>query len=302
MITTQFDYAAPESLEVAVKLLKEHDEARVLAGGHSLLSAMKLGRISPSLLVDLRKINCLQGIKLPHETDGILQIGTMSTYAEVAADLEIQKNYRALAEAANSIGDAQIRNWGRIGDVFAYRDLASSLLAVALALEAKFQMINSDGAFTISASQLIINAFENNLKPSDIVTAIDFPAYVIGTSSVCENIKHPASGNSICGIAVLIEQSSDGIVNKCHVAATGITTYAIRLPEVEIALINKMPTIENIANAANYASESVTKNRLVADNKLSLLSDYYASAKYRTHLCNVLTKKALFRATKKSFY
>lgn len=299
MISTQFDYAAPESLEVAVKLLKEHDQARVLAGGHSLLTAMKLGRISPSLLVDLRKINGLQDIKLPHQTDDVLQIGAMTTYAEVAADLEIQKNYRALAEASNSIGDAQIRNWGRIGDVFAYRDLASSLFAVALALEAKFQMINSDGVFTISASQFMINAFENNLKPSEIVMAIDFPAYLTGSSSVYENIKHPASGNSICGIAVLVEQWSDGIVNKCHVAATGITSYAIRLPEVEIALINKVPTIENIAAAANYASASVMKNGLVAKNN-SLLSDHYASAKYRAHLCNVLTKKALFRATKTS--
>lgn len=301
MISTQFDYAAPESLEVAVKLLKEHNEARVLAGGHSLIAAMKLGRISPSLLIDLRKISCLQGIKLPNEADNILQIGAMNTYAEVAADPEIQKNYLALAEAANSIGDAQIRNWGRIGDIFAYRDLASSLFAVALTFEATLRMIDSDGSFTISASQFIINAFENNLKPSEIVTAIDFPAYVPGISSVYENIKHPASGNSICGIAVLVEQSSDGIVNKCHVAATGITTYAIQLPEVEKALINKVPTIENIANAANYASESITKNRLVADNKFSLLSDHYASAKYRTHLCNVLAKKALFRATNKSF-
>lgn len=299
MISTQFEYAAPESLEVAVKLLKEHDKAQVLAGGHSLLTAMKLGRISPSLLVDLLKIDGLQGIKLPHETDDVLQIGAMTTYAEVAAALEIQKNYHALAEAANSIGDAQIRNWGRVGDIFAYRDLASSLLAVALALEAKFHLINSDGAFTISASQLIINAFENNLKPSEIVTAIDFPAYVTGTSSVYENIKHPASGNSICGIAVLVEQSSNGTVIKCHVAATGITAYAIRLPEVEIALVNKVPTIENIAAAANYASASVTTNRLVTE-KISLLSDHYASAKYRAHLCNVLTKKALFRATKTS--
>ena len=168
MISTQFDYAAPESLEVAVKLLKEHSEARVLAGGHSLLSAMKLGRISPSLLVDLRKINGLQGIKLPHETDGVLQIGAMTTYAEVAVDQEIQKNYRALAEAANSIGDAQILNWGRIGDVFAYHDLASDLLAVALALEAKFHLINLERTFTIPASQFIITTFENSLKLSEI--------------------------------------------------------------------------------------------------------------------------------------
>jgi carbon-monoxide dehydrogenase medium subunit len=289
MIPVQFDYAAPESLETAVKLLKENEGAQILGGGHSLIAEMTRGGASPSLLVDLRKITALEGISL--KDDGGLQIGAMTTYSSTAEALKVKENYYALAEAASSIGDAQIRNWGTIGDIFAYRDMACDLLAVALALEATFNIIGSGGTRAIPADEFII-ALKSRLEPDELVTSIDFPPYVAGTGSAYHKFKHPASRYTICGIAALVGQASNGTVGKCRVAVTGATAYAIRLPQVEAALSGKAPTAENIAAVAQLATEA-------ASEELTS-SDLYASAEYRVHLRGVLTERALTRAIERA--
>lgn len=297
MIPVQFDYAAPESLEAAVKLLKENEKAQILAGGHRLLVEIKLGQVSPSLLVDLRKIQGLQYIR--RQTDGILQIGAMTTYAQTAAAPEVRENYRALAEAADSIGDAQIRNWGTTGDIFAYRDLACDLPAVALALEATFNTIGAGGTRAIGADEFFLGSNDPKLQPGEIVTSIDFPSYVSGTGSAYEQIKHPGSGYTICGIAAKVWHSPDGVVSQCRVAVTGTLASAMRLPQVESALSGKAPTAENIAAAAKYATESVTATES-DDRVLTTLVDRYASAEYRAHLSGVLAERALTRATEQA--
>jgi aerobic carbon-monoxide dehydrogenase medium subunit len=298
MIPVQFDYAAPKSLEGAVKLLKENEEAQILAGGHSLLVEMKQGRVSPSLLVDLGKIQGLQGVRLRRETGGVLQIGAMTSYAETAAALEVRENYHALADAANSIGDAQIRNWGKIGDIFAYRDLACDLPAVALALEATFNTIGPSGTRAVLADEFIVASFKTTLKRGEVVTSIDFPPYVTRTGSAYEKFKHPASGYTICGIAALVGQSSNGIVDKCRVAVTGAIDNTIRLRQVEAALEGKAPTTENIAAAAKLATESVTTVKEASEG-LTSLCDSYASVEYCSHLRSVLTARALTLAAER---
>ena len=259
---------------------------------------MKLGRVSPSLLVDLGKIQGLQGVRLRGDTDGVLQIGAMTTYAETAAALEVRENYHALADAANSIGDAQIRNWGKIGDIFAYRDLACDLPAVALALEATFNTIGPSGTRAVLANEFIVASFKTKLEPGQIVTSIDFPPYVTRTGSAYEKFKHPGSGYTICGIAAFIGQSSDGIVDQCRVAVTGATDNTNRLPQVEAALLGKAPTAENIAVAAKLAGESVTTTK-DASRGLTSLCDLYGSAEYCAHLRDVLTARSLTHATER---
>ncbi|HEY9873906.1 MAG TPA: FAD binding domain-containing protein [Candidatus Obscuribacterales bacterium] len=298
MIPVQFDYAAPESLEAAVKLLKENEKAQILAGGHRLLVEMKLNRASPSLLVDLRKIQGLQGVSLPREKDGVLQIGSMTSYAQTAAAPEVRENYRALAEAVDSIGDAQIRNWGTIGDIFAYHDLACDLSAVALALEATFNTIGSSSTRALGADELLTGSFETKLQPGEIVTSIDFPRYVSGTGSAYEKIKHPANGYTICGIAAKVWYS-DGVVSQCRVAVTGAMASAMRLPQVEAALSGKAPTAENIAAAAKFATESVPATEKHHEGLTTLLNRY-ASAEYRAHLCGVLAERAIARASEQA--
>ncbi|MDJ0719184.1 MAG: FAD binding domain-containing protein [Prochloraceae cyanobacterium] len=296
MIPVRFDYTAPENLEASVKLLSENQGAQILAGGHSLIEAMKRGQISPSLLIDLGKIKSLQGIE--HEAKGFLQIGAMTTYDKVARASEIRENYSALAEAANSIGDPQIRNWGRIGDIFAYRDLACDLPAAALALEATFNSVGTRGNRTIVADEFVVLCFEMQWQLNEIITSIDFPDPTTGAGSTYECIKHPASSCAVCGIAASIEPSNN-TVGKCRVAVTGATSYAIRLLEVENAMEGKTPTAENIALAAKLAKENAI-GALKTNEGLTILSDLYASAEYRTHLIGVLTQRALFRAAERA--
>ncbi|MDV2993779.1 MAG: Carbon monoxide dehydrogenase medium chain [Chroococcidiopsis sp. SAG 2025] len=298
MIPVQFDYAAPATLEAAANLLKENNGAQILAGGHSLLREMKLGRVSPLLLVDLGKIQGLQGIGLNRDPNGVVQIGVMTTYAQTANAFKVKEKYRALAEAASSIGDAQIRNWGRIGDIFAYHDLACDLPAAALVLEATFNTIAPSSHRAILAEEFINASFNIGLEPGEIVTSIDLPPYVTGTNSAYEKFQHPASGYTICGIASLIRRSSSGIVSKCRVAVTGAHTHAIRLRQVEAALEGKAPTTKNIAAAANLATESVSISQ-EASKVLNSLSNNYISAEYRTHLMGVLTARSLTRATER---
>lgn len=281
MLPVQFDYAAPESLEVAVKLLKDNAEAVILAGSHSLIAEMKRGSVSPSLLVDLGKISSLRGIN--HQIGNILQINAMTTYAQVAAAREIQENYPALFEAVNNIGDAQIRNWQTIGDIFAYRDLACDFTAVALVLEASFNTLDTEGSHQIEAAQLIAKSFQSNWQSKEIVTSINLPSDSSRTGSAYQAFKHPATGYTLCGIATAVGQINNGIVGKCRVAVTGATPHAVRLTQVESAIEGKAPTAENIAAASKLAKVSVG----------SLLSDRYASAEYRAHIMEVNTKRTL---------
>lgn len=245
------------------------------------------------MLVDLRKITALEGIKL--KNDGSLQIGAMTTYSLTAAALEVREKYHALAEAVNSIGDAQLRNWGRIGDIFAYRELACDLPAVGLALEAIFNTIGPSGTRAILADELIVT-LKTRLEPGEFVTSIELPPYITKTGSAYEKFKHPASRYTICGIAALVGQSSNGIVSKCRVAVSGATTYAMRLPQVEAALEGKAPTAENIAAAAKFATDVSTTE---AASEMTNVLDLYASAEYRAHIRGVLTAQALTRAVER---
>lgn len=290
MIPVQFDYAAPESLAKAAQLLQEKEGAEILAGGHSLFQAMKMGEIAPSLLVDLGKIPGLQ--EVTREGNSI-RIGAMTTYDRVAAAPEIGQS--ALAEAIASIGDVQIRNWGRIGDVFAYRDLACDLPAVALALEATFKVANASGdSRTVPASEFLVAPLQTALRSGEIVAAIDWPDNAAGTGSAYEKLKHPGSSYTVCGIAAKVSKSADGTISKCRVAVASALSLVSRLPQVEAALEGKAATPENIAAAAQLAGENLAGAE--ANNNIARVLEIYASAEYRSHLRKVLTERALTRA------
>lgn len=299
MLPVKFDYVAPENLAAAAQLLYENQTAEILAGGHTLLTAMKSGLISPSLLIDLKKIPGLQGIKLPQATSTVAQIGGMTTYDQVATSPEVKQNYQALAEAANSIGDPQIRNWGRIADIFAYRDLACDLLAVTLVLGATFNLTSANYSRAMTADDFICLGVQTQWHIPEILTSIDFPVAVSRCGSAYEVSKHPASGYAICGIAVFVELGANDVVVKCHAAVTGATSYPIRLPQVTDLLQGQVSTPETIAAAANLARESITIAQ-ANHQKLNIVADRYASAEYRKHLIGVLTQRSLSRAIKQA--
>lgn len=289
MIPVQFDYIAPDSLQEAVQLLSQNAHASILAGGHSLMPDIKRRRTAPSMLIDLRNLQALRQLER-RESDGVLQMGAMTTCADIAASEEVRNNYRALAEAVLSIGDPQVRNCSTIGGNLAYNDPAADLPAVALAFEATINTVGPGGPRAMLADALILGSFQTGLAPGEIITSVDFPAHVAGAGSAYEKFKHPASGYAVCGIAASVEPAANGTVSKCRVAVTGAASRATRLPAVEAVLEGQAPTADRIAAAAGR----------VAHEELTFVADLYASAEYRAHLTQVLVERAITRAVERA--
>ena len=277
MYPAKFDYYRASSVAEAVSLLQEHDDAKVLAGGHSLIPMMKLRLAQPPVLIDLGQLSELRGIS--RSNDGGVRIGAMTTYAEIA---NADTGLGALTDACAIIGDRQVRNRGTIGGNLAHNDPAGDLPAVALALGAQMEAVGADGTRTISADDFIVDLLETDLKEDEVLTSISFPA---SGSSAYAKFENPASGYAICGVAAMVELADDGTVSNCTVAVNGASDYAQRLSEVEDALTGQAATSENIAAAAAGAGEG-----------LEFLSDIHADEAYRAHLTKVLTRRALEEA------
>lgn len=284
MISAQFDYVAPETLEEAIAQLNQGEDTKVVAGGTNLVTDLKRRRLAPSKLVDLRKVTNLREIS--RASDNSLRIGAMTTCADIADNAEVLEDYPALAEAANGIGDQQVRNRRTIGGSLANNDPAADLPAVALAFEATITIAGPEGSREISADKFLGGPHQTALSPGEILTAVRFPARQPASASAYERFRNPASGNAVCGLAVMIEKSHDGTIGKCRAAVTGASAHATRLRRVEGALEGKEPSADNIAEAA----------RQVTGEGLEYSSDLQASAEYRAHLTQVLTERAITRA------
>src|SRR5690242_14967822 len=179
MIPSQFEYAAPATLNEALALLSKNPDAKALAGGHSLLPVMKLRLSSPSMLVDLRKIGELRGVSAHN---GGWRIGAMTTHAQIASNSDLQ-GYQALIDATSIIGDAQVRNRGTIGGSLAHADPAADMPAVVLALDATINATGPNGARSISVDQFFEGLMATALAEGEIITSVDLPALAAGTSS-----------------------------------------------------------------------------------------------------------------------
>jgi len=286
MIPARFDYAAPESLPEAIAILQKQPAGKVLAGGHDLLTEMKLRRASPPMLVDLRKISSLRGIQV---LSSGLRIGSMSTCTELAGNAVIVKTYQALAEAADSIGDAQVRNACTIGGNLASADPAGDLAAAVLVLDGVIQVSGPDGARAIPADQFFLGAFTTSLNSAEIITSIDLPSTLSGSGSAYAKIKNPANNYPICGVAASVVVGRDGTIDLCQVAVTGVTAHPRRLHAVESALKGKTPSLDNIRGACVRSADGLT-----------LISNLYASGEYRGHLTAVLAEESLSRAVNRA--
>lgn len=280
---SSFGYAAPQNLSEAVALLTQNPGARVLAGGHRLLVEPERSRLAGSLLVDLRKIPGLSGIQA--QPDGSLQIGTMTTLAEIAGSQTVRHNAAALAEAAQATEDAQIRNRATIGGSLALADPETELAAPVIALAAQLQIAGSQGSRSMAADDLITGPYQTALRAAEVITSFGIPAAADQSGTAYERFKHPATLRAICGVAVSVSLSASGAIAACRVAVTGAAAQPARLLSVEKALANKKPTAESLSSAAASAGEGLT-----------FRGDHFASAEYRRHLTRVLTGRALKRA------
>lgn len=271
-------YAAPRSVDEAVAMLAGNDGARVLAGGHLLLLEPARSTLGGALLVDLGRIDGLDGIS--RQSDGSLKIGAMTTLARLA---ESDLVHPALAAAAGSCGDAQLRNRATLGGSLASGDPESPLAALALVLDAGIEVTGASGAVTTPAGEW---SFDRPATAGQVITAVRWPAPSPRTGVAYVAISNPATLHALCGVAAWVELAGDGTVAACRVAVTGAADRPQRLPGVEQGVIaGRAPDNDRLSAAADAAGAG-----------LNMRSDLFASADYRAHLTRVLTRRALRQA------
>jgi carbon-monoxide dehydrogenase medium subunit len=289
MYTAEFDYYRPATLAEAITILGKNKKAKILAGGHSLLPAMKLRLTEPAALVDIGRLKGLGGIKAAKKE---VKIGSLTTHAAVAASRDLAKACPILAEAAAQLGDTQVRNRGTIGGSLAHADPAADYPTVMLALEATITAASKNGPRAIPASKFFKDIFTTSLKAGELITAITVPAYnnLPHMGGCYLKHRHPASSYAVVGVAAMVGLGKDGTVTRTSIAVGGVTGVATRCTAAEKALTGMVPTAENIAAAAAKVAEALG----------SPMGDHYASGEYRVHLASVLTKRALTTAAERA--
>ncbi|MBA2468030.1 MAG: xanthine dehydrogenase family protein subunit M [Chloroflexia bacterium] len=278
MFPTSFEYHRATSVAEAVAMLGEHPDAKILAGGHSLIPAMKLRLAAPAMLVDLTRVAELKGVTLG---DGVATIGAMTTYDELRFAEGIADAFPAIPEAINVIGDQQVRAHGTIGGALAHNDPAADLTAVFLALGGRVEVAGSSGPRTIDGEDLFVDLWTTSLEPDDIITRVILPLAADGARSAYRKHAHPASGYAVVGVAVAIE-AAGGVVSKASIVVTGATSKPTHAAAAEAALAGKAFDADSLAAAVSIAADGLEIN-----------GDPYASEEYRSQLIKVLTRRAL---------
>lgn len=274
MHPANFDYVRPTSVDEAVSLLKKHgDDAKVLAGGHSLIPAMKLRLARPKIVLDIARIASLSYIR---EAGGAIAIGATTTHFEIETSTLLRGKSPLLAETAAHIGDVQVRNKGTIGGSLVHADPAADYPAAILALDAEIDLVGPKGRRTVKASQFFVDLLQTATAPDEILTEIRVPA--TGASVAYVKTEQKASGFALAGVAVVA--SGSGV----RVGVTGVGAKAYRATGVEETLGNRR-TPDAIALAAAHAADGVEP-----------LGDIHASPEYRAHLAKVNARRALERA------
>jgi aerobic carbon-monoxide dehydrogenase medium subunit len=280
MIPAAFDYVRAGSVEEALRLLEQHgDEAKILAGGHSLIPMMKLRLAAPATLIDIAGIPQLGAIAVSGKR---FTIGALATHAALAASEELRQDAPALWDAANQLGDPQVRNRGTIGGACAHGDPAADYPAVLLALDATFTLVGSNGARELSATEFFRGMFDTALDRNELLTRI---AFDVTPKSAYTKYHHPASHYAVVGAAVALDLDRDAI-RTARVAVTGIGDAAFRAREVEQALagIDVRDAAALKAACAGVASG------------FDVRSDTFASAAYRAAMADVFVCRAIERA------
>jgi aerobic carbon-monoxide dehydrogenase medium subunit len=284
MPATAFEYHAPTTLQEALSLLTQYGgEAKILAGGHSLLPIMNLRLAQPKALIDIGKIAGLSGIR---EENGTIVIGAMTTHYLLESSSLLKQKVPILPETAAVIGDVQVRNRGTIGGSIAHADPAGDLPAAAVALDMQLKAIGPRGERTLKAREFFVDILTTALQPDEILTEIRVPVFAPRTGSAYEKFPNPASRYAIVGAAAVVTTDANGVCQKASVGLNGISGKPVAAVGVEQALVGKRLNDQSIQESAAKAADG-----------LELLGDIFASAEYRAHLARVYTKRALTRAS-----
>lgn len=287
MIPSAFDYVAPASLAEATSFLAAHpDDAKLLAGGHSLVPLMKLRLAAPKYLVDLGRVPGLKGIR---EANGALEIGALTTHYEVESSSLVRERLPVLAETAALIGDVQVRNRGTIGGSLAHADPAADYPAPILALDAEISVTGSKGQRTIKATDLFVDLLTTSLKPDEIITQVRIPIPAAGSGAAYVKFPHPASRYAIVGVAALVRLNADGTCAAAAIGITGAGSKAERAAAAEKGLVGSKLDDAAIQKAGAAAAEAIEP-----------VGDIHASAEYRRHLVREFTMRALRAAAERA--
>jgi carbon-monoxide dehydrogenase medium subunit len=281
VIPAQFDYVKPSSVDEAIRALQEAgDDAKILAGGQSLIPVLRLRLAAPTLLVDLGGIAELRGIR--EEGDHVV-VGAMTSYYDIIRDESVQRHVELLAQATETVADSQVRHRGTLGGSLAHADPAGDLGAVALALDAELVIAGPSGRRTVSAQEFFVDYFTTALAEGDILTEIRFPKYT-GWGSHYEKFNRTAQAWSMVAIAAAVRVEG-GSIAEARVGLTNMGSTPIRATGVEEALVGQPASAE----AVRAAAERVTEGTAAP-------SDADAAADYREHLAKVLTGRAVLAA------
>ncbi len=282
MIPAQFDYVKPSSIEEAVQAYAAAGEdAKILAGGQSLLPILRLRLAYPELVVDLGGIAELTGVT--DDGDGIL-IGAMTTHADIIDDELVKRHAPLIAQATETVADRQVRHRGTFGGSLAHADPAGDLPAVALALDAELRVHGPNGQRSIAARDFFVDYLTTAMQPGEILTAIRVPKLGEGWSTHYEKVNRVAQAWSIVAVAAAVRRS-DGAIAEARIGLTNMGPIPLRASATEQALAGAPATAESVASASASAAEGT-----------SAPSDLSAKADYREHLVTVLTKRAVQHA------
>jgi aerobic carbon-monoxide dehydrogenase medium subunit len=278
MIPPSFDYAAPDSVAEAIRLLEQGGEdAKPLAGGHSLVPLMKLRLAAPSLLVDLRRVVGLRGIE---RANGGWRIGAMTRHA----DLQVRADLGLTAVAARSIADQQVRNRGTIGGSLVHGDPASDLPAVLLVTEGTLTVQGSGGEREIAAADLFQDYLTTSVQPGEVVTSVSLPT-ADGWGFGYQKFNRRIEDWAMVGVCALVRKAGDGSCEDVRIGLTNMGSTPLRATAAEDALRGGGLDADAIARAAEQAAEGTEPP-----------ADLNASSDYKRHLARVLTRRALEQA------
>lgn len=281
MYPPKFDYYRAESVDEALSLLGEHEEAKFLAGGHSLIPVMKLRLADPGVLIDIGRISSLKGISTDN---GNVMIGALTTHTDVENSTELPA---ALPEAAGWIADPSVRNRGTVGGNVAHADPASDLPTVFMALDATFHLKSVDSERTVGAGDFFTDLFETAMAENEMLTGVEVSAENSGSGSAYAKLFNPASRYAMVGAAASVSVS-DGSVSNARVAIGGLINSVKRCTAVEVALNGGGTDDAAIDAAAQAVLDDLPEDEVTGD--------MHASAEYRRAVAPAIVKQALSKA------
>lgn len=283
MIPAAFEYAAPQTIPEAIGLLEQYgEEAKVLAGGHSLIPMMKLRLATPARLIDLNRIAGLEYIR---EEGDFLHIGALTREAEIEASELIRRRYPLLADASRVIADPLVRNLATIGGNLAHADPANDHPAAMLALEAQIVATGTTGEHAIPSADFFVDSFATALGPHELLTEILVPIPPPRSGGAYVKLERKVGDYAIAAVAAQLSLAEDGTVARAGIGLTNVGATAIKAAQAEAALIGQVPdetTLKRVAALAAEAAEPV--------------SDLRGPAEYKRDMVRVLAFRALNQA------